>query len=81
MKKIVKVLLTLGVLAGLMVPAGLSADRPTPLFNCFLPVTLPLGAPAVISVLVPRSAKNALEARGCACCPPDCGTGGGGGGL
>ncbi len=72
MKKIAKVLLTLGVL--LMVPAGLSAG-PT-LFLCSTVVTFP--APVPISVLVPIEAVDALEAHGWVCClPPDPCSGGG----
>ena len=65
MKKIAKVLLTLGVL--LMVPAGLSAG---PTFSCVLVIPLPMCGPIVITQDVPSEAVGALEAAGWVCTPP-----------
>ena len=70
MKKIAKVLLTLGVL--LIVPAGLLAG-PT-LVSCFFVVPTPFNGVLVISQDVPSEAVGALEAAGWVCpdpCVPD----------
>ena len=66
MRKIAKVLLMLGVLAGLLVPAGLSAGHAFAL--CFRVATLP--APTVV-LPVPSEAVDVLEAHGWSCnlCP------------
>ena len=54
MRKIAKVLLMLGVLAGLLVPAGLSAGHAFAL--CFRVATLP--APTVVFLPVPSEAVD-----------------------
>ena len=63
MKKIAKVLLTLGVL--LIVPMGLLAG-PT-LVSCFLVIPSPSGSVHVITQDVPSQAVGALEAAGWVC--------------
>ena len=69
MKKIAKALLTLGVLAGLMVPAGLSAAPPT-FVSCSMSVVIVL--PDSIRVMlfrqeVPIQAASALVDAGWSC--------------
>lgn len=69
MKKIVKVLLTLGVLAGLMVPASVSAG-PT-LVRCFLFLPQAAGGVLILTLDVPNQAGNDFSFRnGWICAPP-----------